>query len=242
MSKRAGRLSLVAVVGLVAAMVAVGLVLASAIGYRTGGWDLRTSMDVYRWSRYLGMLALVLSVAGLIATRPGTGRRGLVPALLGVALAVPVAAAALHWEYSVRAYPPINDITTAPEEPPAFRELAEPGMYPGSETTAAQRRAYPELKPLELNLSPNRAFDVALAVARDLGWEVIAAEPVEGRIEAVDTTPLFGFKDDVVVRIQAANGVTRLDVRSHSRVGRSDLGVNAKRIRHYLDAVHAAAE
>ena len=67
-----------------------------------------------------------------------------------------------------------------------------------------------------------------------MGWEIVAANAEEGRIEATDTTLWFGFKDDVVVRIQARDDESLLDVRSVSRVGKSDVGTNAQRIRAYL--------
>ncbi|HJR53568.1 MAG TPA: DUF1499 domain-containing protein, partial [Gemmatimonadota bacterium] len=62
-----------------------------------------------------------------------------------------------------------------------------------------------------------------------------------GRIEATATTPWFGFKDDVVVRIRPEAGGSRVDVRSVSRVGRSDVGTNARRIEEYLEIVSAAS-
>jgi uncharacterized protein (DUF1499 family) len=67
-----------------------------------------------------------------------------------------------------------------------------------------------------------------------MGWEVVAAVPAEERIEATATTFWFGFKDDIVVRITSADGGSRIDVRSVSRVGRGDVGTNAKRIKAYL--------
>src|SRR6266496_6138656 len=72
------------------------------------------------------------------------------------------------------------------------------------------------------------------AAARRMGWLIVAAAPAEGRLEASDTTRWFGFTDDIVVRVTAAPTGSRIDVRSASRVGRSDLGVNAKRIRAFL--------
>ena len=63
---------------------------------------------------------------------------------------------------------------------------------------------------------------------------LVAAEAADGRIEATDTTFWFGFKDDVVVRVQPADNGSRIDVRSESRVGKSDVGTNARRIRAYL--------
>jgi uncharacterized protein (DUF1499 family) len=72
-----------------------------------------------------------------------------------------------------------------------------------------------------------------------MGWEIVAADPAARRIEATDQTFWFGFKDDVVIRLTAADGGTVLDVRSKSRVGRGDVGTNARRIRSYLDRVRA---
>jgi uncharacterized protein (DUF1499 family) len=78
------------------------------------------------------------------------------------------------------------------------------------------------------------AFTRALNAARDLGWQIVAAVPAEGRIEATDTTVWFGFKDDIVVRVTPTAGGSRIDVRSVSRLGQGDLGKNAARIRAYL--------
>jgi uncharacterized protein (DUF1499 family) len=84
--------------------------------------------------------------------------------------------------------------------------------------------------------SAGETFDRALAAVRDLGWEVVASDRSSGRIEAVDTTFWFGFKDDVVIRIAEVppNGGARVDVRSKSRVGVGDLGTNANRVRELL--------
>jgi uncharacterized protein (DUF1499 family) len=75
---------------------------------------------------------------------------------------------------------------------------------------------------------------LALQAARDMGWEIVDADPVEGRIEATDRTLWFGFADDVVIRLATTDSGTRLDVRSKSRIGGSDVGANARRIRRYL--------
>ena len=81
-------------------------------------------------------------------------------------------------------------------------------------------------------LPPDRAFEPALSAAREMGWEIVDAASKDGRIEATDTTFWFGFKDDVVIRITPTPEGSRIDVRSLSRVGRSDVGTNAKRIWH----------
>ena len=86
-------------------------------------------------------------------------------------------------------------------------------------------------------MPPEQAFDRALAVAQQAGWDIVADDRNAGRIEATDTTRWFGFKDDVVVRLIPWGAGTRVDVRSVSRVGRSDVGTNARRIRQYLSAL-----
>jgi len=85
-----------------------------------------------------------------------------------------------------------------------------------------------------LPVPPAQAFDRALQTAREMGWTVVDSNSGEGRIEATDTTFWFGFKDDIVIRITPADQGSRIDLRSVSRVGRSDVGTNAKRIRKYL--------
>jgi uncharacterized protein (DUF1499 family) len=138
----------------------------------------------------------------------------------------------------VQSLPFIHDISTDLEQPPEFVDVVplradapNPVAHPGEETAAQQRQGYPDIRPLELDLAPEQAFDRALATAREQGWEIVAAVPEEGRIEATATTFWFGFKDDVVVRITPAGTGSRLDIRSKSRVGRSDVGANAARIR-----------
>ena len=74
-----------------------------------------------------------------------------------------------------------------------------------------------------------------------MGWDLVASDPASGRIEATDTTFWFGFKDDIVIRVAAAPGGSRVDIRSLSRVGVSDVGTNAARIRKYLTALRSSA-
>jgi uncharacterized protein (DUF1499 family) len=100
-----------------------------------------------------------------------------------------------------------------------------------------QREGYPDIEPLTMPLPPDRVFNRALDVAQRLGWEIVATDQTGGRIEATDTTRWFGFKDDVAVRITPWGSGTRVDVRSVSRVGRSDVGTNARRIREFLEAL-----
>lgn len=228
-------------VGLALAALAVLLVLLAGPGTRFGVWGFRTAFTLLQWGAYLGIAALLLCLAGAVFARPGSGRGGSGSALLGAVLAAVAFAAPLAWRRSASGAPPIHDITTDPANPPSFvavlplrRDALNPPNYEGDSIAALQRKAYPDIQPLMLALRPDSAFAVALAAARRMGWEIVAAQRGEGRIEATDVTPWFGFKDDVVIRIQPASGISRVDVRSVSRVGTGDTGTNAKRIRAYL--------
>jgi uncharacterized protein (DUF1499 family) len=151
----------------------------------------------------------------------------LVAALLvgGASAAVP-----LDYVHRVMTLPYINDITTDTEHPPQFSPPKTYESYFGE----LQQIGYPDLHPLELALPPAKAFARAAETARGLGWEITALDEGAGRIEAVVTTRWFGFKDDVAIRITPAGGGSRVDMRSKSRVGRSDVGTNAGRIREFL--------
>jgi uncharacterized protein (DUF1499 family) len=107
--------------------------------------------------------------------------------------------------------------------------------YPGEAFARQQREAYPDIQPVKLELPLGLAHDVAEAAALDMGWRIVDNSLT--RIEATDTTPWFGFQDDVVIRLSETGEGVRVDVRSASRLGRGDVGANAKRIRDYFEAV-----
>jgi uncharacterized protein (DUF1499 family) len=217
-------------------------------GYRVGLLELSSAFSLFRLAAYgavaslfLGLLALGWNLAG--------GTRNM--AMLGM-LAL-VVGGALTWNFYrwlslAQEVPPIHDISTDVEEPPAFRDAiaerertgaANPPEYAGEEVARQQQAAYPDIVSLEFEAPPEEVFDAALGTVQSMGWELIAEAPEEGRIEATDTTAYFGFRDDVVIRVRETGGATRLDIRSKSRVGRSDVGTNAKRIREFRDEVSA---
>jgi hypothetical protein len=140
-----------------------------------------------------------------------------------------------------KSLPNIHDVTTDTRDPPAFvtllplrRSSPNGADYGGPETAAQQRKGYPSIATPVVALPPPQAFERALAAAREMGWEIAAADPAAGRIEATDTTLWFGFKDDIVIRVRPDSAGSRIDVRSVSRVGTSDVGANARRIQKYL--------
>ena len=140
---------------------------------------------------------------------------------------------------AVQGVPPIHDITTDGVNPPMFSGLVE-GMPERSlayeDVYDQQQSAYPDIESMASPLSVADAYAKALATAASLGWEIAREDQSAGLVEAVDTTFWFGFKDDVIIRVGARGDGSVIDVRSVSRVGRSDLGKNADRIREFVEA------
>ncbi|BCS34382.1 hypothetical protein TBR22_A36120 [Luteitalea sp. TBR-22] len=171
---------------------------------------------------------------------------------LGAILAGTVIAAAVPagWARTGRTVPPIHDITTDTDDPPLFvdvlplrRGAMNPPEYDGPEVAAQQRAAWPDLGPLETPVDRARVHAAVRAAMTRAGWAIVGDDEAEGRLEAVATTRWFRFKDDIVVRLRAAaRGGTRVDMRSKSRIGRSDLGTNARRIRTFLDDLRRTLE
>jgi uncharacterized protein (DUF1499 family) len=238
--KRSG----IAVFGFGLALLAGLAVVLAGLGSRWGWWDFRTGFSVMKWGGFGCLAAAAVSLVGSILARPGISRRGFILGLSGLVLSSVVAGVLLQWMWTAKHVPPIHDITTDTENPPAFVAIlplragaANPAVYGGPEIAAQQREGYPKLGPAVLDVPSDQAFGRALEAARAMGWEIVASNPADGRIEATDTTFWFGFKDDVVVRITPTGAGSRIDVRSVSRVGRSDVGTNAKRIQKYLEKV-----
>jgi uncharacterized protein (DUF1499 family) len=234
-------LSRVALSGFLLALLAGAALLLAGISNRLHLLDFRPALTLFRWAAYGGAAAAVLSLLGAILARPGGTQRGFPLAVLGLVMSLVVVGLPWWWWQKVQRVPFIHDITTDLENPPVFvavlplrADAPNSAEYGGPEIAAQQRTGYPELGPLRLPVPPQQAFERALAAARAMGWEIVANEPAEGRIEATATTFWFGFKDDVVVRVTPTDGGSRIDVRSVSRVGRSDVGTNAERITTYL--------
>ena len=225
---------------LVLAIIAAAAVVASGFGARFGIWTFGIGFGVLRWGVYASFAVAALAFVALVVPKWRTNN----VASLAAALAIGLVAGAVpaYWFEKGISVPPINDITTDTTDPPTFVAIAPlradvrvPTTYPGEAFAKQQHAAYPDIKPVEVEAWPPTAFARALDTAKRMGWAIVAADPVAGRIEATATTPWFGFKDDVVIRITPEPGGSRLDIRSVSRVGQSDLGANAARIRSYVE-------
>lgn len=188
-----------------------------------------------------GLLALVAGVAAIVRLARG---RGLTPGGV-VAMAAGVVFVLLAVR-SARA-PRINDFTTDLADPPAFQHAASLPANAGRDMTyparfaAIQRACCADLRPAELHVPPGDAFTRAQSVAAGMpSWTVTRTDPAAGMIEAVATSRLFHFQDDIAIRVRPDGNGSRVDVRSKSRDGQGDLGVNAKRIRTYVAALEAS--
>jgi len=233
--------SAVAIAGFALGVLAAAILLTAALGYRTGRMPLGTAFTLLRWGAYGGIAATIVSVPGVVLALTGRAARVyLALATIGAVLGVVGFALPARQLSLARELPPIHDITTDTEDPPQFSAVL-PVRAKAPNTTdydpsvaGQQKQAYPDLAPVRLDMPPAQAFERALEAVGAMGWELVDAAAQHGRIEATDTTFWFGFKDDVVVRIRPADGGSRIDVRSVSRVGRGDVGANARRIRAYV--------
>lgn len=192
----------------------------------------------------------IAALSGLLAALSGVivlfgamrQRKSAMPALTGMLLGLVVALPVLLSVLAGSGVPRIHDISTDLDHPPDFSVIK--GLRAATDNPldrkspdnldSLQREGYPDLKPLMLNRSPEVVFEQALKLVESRGWHVADASAASGIIETTAVTSVMAFKDDVIIRIQGTEQTTRVDMRSVSRVGISDLGVNAKRIRLFL--------
>ena len=198
-------------IALAAALLGALVAAASGPAVRTGLASFTVGILMLPAAGLLGFAAALLAL--LARWRGGRVGRALSALVVGLAIAAIPAGAYVQ----ARSVPRINDISTDPQE-----------------QSEESRRAYPDIQPLRVKVAPNIAFERAKGAIEEAGWQLVREDASAGRLEAVATTFWFGFKDDVIVRVTADGGGSRVDVRSKSRVGKGDLGTNAQRIRTYL--------
>ena len=218
------------------------LIIGAAPLYRFAGVSLETAFALLKYGTYAAAATILLSVIWVIVaalTRSGTG---LLLVVVGVVLAVGTGQAPLRMKAKADSVPFIHDITTDTAAPPPFVALAPvranvPNGVDYTTDPAEQLKGYPDIKTFKSTKPAAELFEKALAVAKTMKWDVVSSSSDEGRIEATDTTAWWGFKDDIVIRVAADGNGSKLDIRSMSRVGKSDLGKNAERVRAFLAAL-----
>jgi uncharacterized protein (DUF1499 family) len=232
--------------GLAVTLVAVALM-------RFGSVDLRAGLIALGAGLLFSLAAAALALAAF--TRIWSeGRRGFGRALWGLILAVAVLGYPSWFIFNALTLPALTDISTDVESPPAFSRsrdalAARGGRVPPDlppEARRKQRDAYPRIAPLSLDIPPYEAYELVRKAAANRHWQVIEFSRPGGRIglgrlEAIDRTFLLQIPDDITVRIRPRAGGARIDVRSASRVGWTDFGQNAARIRRFLDEVSSLA-
>ncbi|GAB4576111.1 MAG: hypothetical protein Tsb008_18900 [Rhodothalassiaceae bacterium] len=238
---------------LLAALLAGLMLAAGGPGYRLGLWDYGFALISLTRAAFLtaagaGSLAL-LALLFLLATKRMSLMR---PFLLALILSGATLGIVQVFRSHAGSIVPIHDVTTDLEDPPVFvvippreynplivpdrgrADLAQ--LMPRDRWRVWHREAYGDIVPIETGRDKAAAFEAALAAARRMGWEIVDADAERGTIEATATTFWYGFKDDVAIRVrEEPSGGSRIDIRSVSRVGISDLGANAARIRAWRD-------
>jgi uncharacterized protein (DUF1499 family) len=232
--------------GLGLAVLAVVLLALAPIGWRTGLWHFRTSFSyLMAPAAWVGIAAGVISLVALFWwTSNDTGTR--IMALAGLVIGALMFYMPWSYYHTLGTVPRIHDVATDTENPPIFSAaiLTARAAEQGNSTdrdpkvAALQKQGYPDIAPVKTALPPAQAYERALAAAQGMsGWTIVTQDPASGRIEARQSTLFMGFTDDIVIRIAADGPGSRIDMRSESRQGISDFGVNANRVRGYIAAL-----
>jgi uncharacterized protein (DUF1499 family) len=227
---------------------ALAVVMLSIVIVRTGFLEIEPALATFAAALLLAALAILLAFAAFVAIWR-RGLAGIGRAVLGLMLGLLLLAYPGYLAYRASKLPMINDITTDTANPPRFAVLARlrprgTSDYPGARVAALQAKAYPDIDGVEYDAPVQLAYRIALDVVTKRKWHIVDALPPTaqrpGEIEAVATTLIMGFRDDVAVRVSNVEGSARIDVRSASRYGATDFGTNARRIASLLGDIDDA--
>jgi uncharacterized protein (DUF1499 family) len=232
---------------LASAIVLLVVLLTGPLGYRFELVPLQPSLVSLLIAIAGGLLVTLVGLVYVVIAIRGAlpGNRNLI--ILAMVLGLVPSLFITPQIAKARSVPPIHDITTDTDNPPAFvailplRANAPNGVeYGGNEAWPAEklgettREAYPDLDPIIMPMSVADAVDRTVSVLTEMGLDIVDVDAEAGRVEATATTYWFGFKDDMVVRISSGDDDVVIDLRSMSRVGQSDIGANADRIRDFI--------
>lgn len=215
----------------------------AVIAYRMNLWSMATSFQIIKFTGYISIAVLVLSVLiGLFSLFKKEFSLAKRCAVIAVLVAIPAIGLVMQ-AAKAKSLPFLHQVTTDTVNLPQFNavvalrgEKSNPLAYDREKLAPLQLAAYPKLKPIISQLNKDQAYAKALDIALSLGWEVVAEDPQQGLIEAVDTTALWAFKDDIAIRVQAVGATSIIDLRSISRIGKTDLGANAARVEKFITA------
>jgi uncharacterized protein (DUF1499 family) len=223
---------------LLAALALLGFPIA-VVGFRLGAFPFSISFQLLTYTVYLSAAVFVLGMVVGFVMRADRGAAKSARTAAMIAL-LPLIGLGTQ-VFTAKSVPGIHNISTDVVNPPAFDkvvalrgEYTNPLEYNIANLASIQTQAYPNVKTLSTELSPIDAHARAKAVVESMGLELVNSDQSNGIIEATETTTIWGFKDDLVVRITENDGKTAVDLRSVSRIGTSDLGANARRIEKFL--------
>jgi uncharacterized protein (DUF1499 family) len=227
------------------AVFAIALAGMSVLLLRTRTADVTAGMSVLGAAIFLACVALLLAGAATVVIWR-TGVRGVGITVASVFLAMIVLAYPGWLAIQAVRLPVLNDISTDLNDPPSFSRSARAlrgrnGVIPpevAPERRLDQRRAYPLIQPINIDLEPEEVYQLVLRAAAALGWQVVDQIPPGGRagigrVDAIARSLIMGFPEDITVRIRPLAAQTRIDIRSASRFGRHDFGANAQRIQRF---------
>jgi Protein of unknown function (DUF1499) len=229
-------------------------VVVSILIVRFGFLEMKPALTTFFGALALAGLSILFGFAAFAAIWQN-GSRGMGRILLAFLINALVLAYPAYLAVQYRRLPPIHDITTDPIDPPRFEALARlrtsddtnSAVYAGLYSAEQQRRAYPDIETVELEVPVDRAYAVALQLVNRRKWLVIDERPPTpprrvGRIEAVARTPIMGFREDVAIRIMPDGEDSRVDIRSASRYFDADLGSNAARVSKLIEDINTAVD
>jgi uncharacterized protein (DUF1499 family) len=228
-------------------------VVVSTIIVRFGFLEMKPALATFFGALALAGLSILVGLAAFAAIWQN-GSRGMGRIVLALLINAVILAYPAYLGLQYRKLPPIHDITTDPIDPPRFEALARlragegtnPAVYAGLYSAEQQRIAYPEIETVELEVPPQRAYEITLALINKRKWRVVDERAPqarrEGRIEAISQTLIMGFREDVSIRIKADGDDSRVDIRSASRYFDSDLGSNAARVTKLIEDINSAVD
>ncbi|WP_165492674.1 DUF1499 domain-containing protein [Lichenihabitans psoromatis] len=234
-----------------------GLVLAgiAIVASRAGVFDPAEALAVLATAMVFGLAAPIFSLRALVVVWR-TGRPGIGPALGGTALAILLLAYPTWLAVKAMPMPDLHDITTDATKPLVFATSAKAVTarrgatheQPPEAATRLQSAAYPDVKPVTIDLPPVEAYTMVVSLIGARRWAIVDQQPPtarlpQGRIDAVARSLVMGFADDVTIRITGVSASqSRVDIRSASRAPWTDLGTNAARIVEFSNALQAAVD
>lgn len=227
---------------LVASIICVACAVVAIVGVRLGSFDFRVASDMLKSTLQASIPVLIVAIIifiGEAETRLKTGA-AIIILLFPIAGIWMNQTPAPQLDEKGKRPVPLNDISTDTQNPPQYDavmtirpEGSNSLIYPEN-GAKLQAERFPDIETINSALTTNDAFDKALNLVKQSGWQVVFEDKSSGKIEAVASTFFFDFKDDVVIRVKEHDETSVIDIRSHSRIGRGDKGKNAERIRAFI--------